>query len=449
MLVPLPIDPLLPDVVRSLAEQPSLVLEAPPGAGKTTRVPRALLEARSGRRRDRRPRAAPPRGPPGRAARRRGAGRGGRRADRLPGPLRGRLERADARSLRHRGGPHAPPPRPIPSSAGSERSSSTSSTSGTSTPTWRSRCSAASSADARPDLRVVVMSATLDAGPIAALPRARRRYAPRGGGSRSRIEHLARADDRPLALAGRVGRAARSCSDGLGRRRPRLPPGRRGDPAGARGVRSDRARGGLAPCSAARRSPAARAGPRDSPRVSAQGDPLDERRRVVGDDRRGRRRSSTAASRASLRTRPGRGLPTLRVEKISRASAAQRAGRAGRRGRDAASASTRRPTTTLDRSMTSPRSRRLDLAQTRLELAAQFGAAARSLEWFEPPPDAAIRAADELLARLGAIDAGGSRPRLGKRMLAFPLHPRLARVLVEAESAGRGRGRCPYRGPRG
>src|SRR5579871_1716672 len=45
MLVPLPIDPLLPDVVRSLAEHPSLVLEAPPGAGKTTRVPRALLDA--------------------------------------------------------------------------------------------------------------------------------------------------------------------------------------------------------------------------------------------------------------------------------------------------------------------------------------------------------------------------------------------------------------------
>ena len=41
----LPIDPLLPDVVRSLAAHPSLVLEAPPGAGKTTRVPRALLDA--------------------------------------------------------------------------------------------------------------------------------------------------------------------------------------------------------------------------------------------------------------------------------------------------------------------------------------------------------------------------------------------------------------------
>src|SRR5215470_9256887 len=45
MPAPLPIDPLLPDVVRALRAAPSLVLEAPPGAGKTTRVPRALLDA--------------------------------------------------------------------------------------------------------------------------------------------------------------------------------------------------------------------------------------------------------------------------------------------------------------------------------------------------------------------------------------------------------------------
>src|SRR3984957_2999987 len=42
---PLPIDPLLPAIVASLREVPTLVLEAPPGAGKTTRVPRALYDA--------------------------------------------------------------------------------------------------------------------------------------------------------------------------------------------------------------------------------------------------------------------------------------------------------------------------------------------------------------------------------------------------------------------
>jgi ATP-dependent helicase HrpB len=41
----LPIDPLLPEIVASLEARPALVIEAPPGAGKTTRVPRALLDA--------------------------------------------------------------------------------------------------------------------------------------------------------------------------------------------------------------------------------------------------------------------------------------------------------------------------------------------------------------------------------------------------------------------
>ncbi|MBS1149546.1 MAG: ATP-dependent helicase HrpB, partial [Myxococcaceae bacterium] len=44
-MTPLPIDPLLPEVVAALKTNPALVLEAPPGAGKTTRVPPALLDA--------------------------------------------------------------------------------------------------------------------------------------------------------------------------------------------------------------------------------------------------------------------------------------------------------------------------------------------------------------------------------------------------------------------
>ena len=44
-LTPLPIDPQLPAIVASLRERPNLVLVAEPGAGKTTRVPRAMLDA--------------------------------------------------------------------------------------------------------------------------------------------------------------------------------------------------------------------------------------------------------------------------------------------------------------------------------------------------------------------------------------------------------------------
>ena len=45
MATAFPITPLLPDILRQLATQPRLVLEAPPGAGKTTQVPLALLDA--------------------------------------------------------------------------------------------------------------------------------------------------------------------------------------------------------------------------------------------------------------------------------------------------------------------------------------------------------------------------------------------------------------------
>src|SRR5512142_211599 len=44
-MISLPIDPFIPKIVDSLRRHPSLVVEAPPGAGKTTRVPRAVLEA--------------------------------------------------------------------------------------------------------------------------------------------------------------------------------------------------------------------------------------------------------------------------------------------------------------------------------------------------------------------------------------------------------------------
>src|SRR5262245_4875448 len=44
-IVPLPIDPILPEICERLRQGTNLVLEAPPGAGKTTRVPRALLDA--------------------------------------------------------------------------------------------------------------------------------------------------------------------------------------------------------------------------------------------------------------------------------------------------------------------------------------------------------------------------------------------------------------------
>jgi len=142
---------------------------------------------------------------------------------------------------------------------------------------------------------------------------------------------------------------------------------------------------------------------------------------------------------------PWSGLPRLRVEKVSRASATQRAGRAGRTrpGR------CMRLYTKIDFERRPehqpPEIARVDLAELLLELRAQK--VDRQLAWLDPPPPAALAAAEELLTRLGAIEAteavktaapdqSAAVTALGRRMLRFPLHPRTARVLVEAEDRG-------------
>src|SRR5690606_26703256 len=76
---------------------------------------------------------------------------------------------------------------------------------------------------------------------------------------------------------------------------------------------------------------------------------------------------------------------------------------------------------------------RVDLAQTLLELHAS---GARDLAWLDAPKAESVSAAEGLLARLGAVDASGAVTDIGRRMLSFPLHPRQARLLVEAERRG-------------
>ncbi len=126
-----------------------------------------------------------------------------------------------------------------------------------------------------------------------------------------------------------------------------------------------------------------------------------------------------------------RALDTLDTERVSQASADQRAGRAARLGPGRA----HRLWDARDRLRAhgEPDIARIDLAGPLLDLAA-WGADPETFPWFEPPPADAVAAARALLQRLGALDGAALTP-LGRRMQTLPLPPRLARILIEAGGA--------------
>jgi len=137
---------------------------------------------------------------------------------------------------------------------------------------------------------------------------------------------------------------------------------------------------------------------------------------------------------------PWTGLPSLSLEPVSRASCAQRAGRAGRTRPGRVIRLYTRHDHDTRRAFELPEIARTDLAGAALELHGAGIAGLGALTWFEPPPAAAAGAAEELLVRLGAIAGGaGATARitaLGRRMLRFPVHPRLARIVCEGEARG-------------
>ncbi len=132
---------------------------------------------------------------------------------------------------------------------------------------------------------------------------------------------------------------------------------------------------------------------------------------------------------------PERGLDRLTLQRISKASATQRAGRAGRTapGRCIRLWSLKEHHTLADFEL--PEIRRVDLAQTVLALHAWGRPDPRTFNWYEPPPEETIAAAERLLAMLGALttESNGQITPLGRQMLALPAHPRLARLLLAAQ----------------
>jgi ATP-dependent RNA helicase HrpB len=127
----------------------------------------------------------------------------------------------------------------------------------------------------------------------------------------------------------------------------------------------------------------------------------------------------------------GTGLTRLATVPASRASADQRAGRAGRLGPGVAVRLWSKVEHAARPRFTDPEIRQADLAGLALELAV-WGTDSGALAFLDPPPARALGEARRLLTELGALDSDGVPTGAGREMVALPLHPRLARMLLAA-----------------
>ncbi|MCY9665474.1 ATP-dependent helicase HrpB [Paenibacillus alginolyticus] len=129
---------------------------------------------------------------------------------------------------------------------------------------------------------------------------------------------------------------------------------------------------------------------------------------------------------------PRTGMTRLTTVPVSIASADQRRGRAGRLGPGVCY---RLWTETEQRQLplsSTPEIREADLAPLALELAAWGVPDPASLVWLDPPPAAAYQQARELLVQLGALHEDGGLSAHGKRLASLGLHPRLAHMVLQA-----------------
>jgi ATP-dependent helicase HrpB len=153
-----------------------------------------------------------------------------------------------------------------------------------------------------------------------------------------------------------------------------------------------------------------------------------------------------------------RGINTLLIEKISQSSADQRAGRAGRTAPGVCVRLWSRPEHDERAPQELPEIKRLDLAEVVLTLKAAGVGDLRKFRWLEKPDEISLTHAEELLMDLGALRSDwegrhvadpnirdGGTPSLpkrlqitpiGRKMLAFPVHPRYSRMLLAAQEHG-------------
>ncbi len=427
---PLPIDPHLPAIVADVRERRGLVLVAEPGAGKTTRVPRALLDAGLGDIVVVEPR---------RIAARMAAHRVAHELGEPVGKRVGYRVRFDAKVSRETRVTF------VTEGILARRLDTDPDLEGVSivvfdelherhlhTDLALARARRARERRAlRSPLSIVAMSATLEAEPVARFLDAPIKNV-EGRTFPIDVRYAAAPDDRPLERRVRAA-VVRLLEEGLDGDVLVFLPG-----AGEIRRAAEELEG------------PARALSLDV--VPLHGDlPPDAQDRAI---RRGPRRKvilSTNVAETSLtiegvvavvdsglariaRCSPWTGLTSLDTLPISRASAAQRAGRAGR----VRAGVCERLYTRADHDARPLRDRpeieRVDLAEMVLSLRAA-GEDPRTFAYLEAPPANALESAERLLERLGAVERGAVT-ELGRAMLALPIHPRLARVALEAKRLG-------------
>jgi ATP-dependent helicase HrpB len=434
----LPISPLLPEIRASLAAQPNLVLEAPPGAGKTTQVPLALLETEwrgDGKIILLEPRRLAARGAAHRLAQQLDEAVGERvgyrvRLDKKIG-LKTRIECVTTglflRQLQ--GDPSLPGVAAILFDEFHERSVDAD---------LALAFALEAQAGLRPDLRLLVMSATLDGAAIQKLMPQARRITSEGRAFPVTTQHLG--DDTNTWIEKRMAAAIRRAATetegdilaflpGLGEIR-----------------RTERELGSI----------------EGAVILALHGDlPMPEQDRAIRPDPDGRRKIvlSTSIAESSLtiagiacvidsgqrrvaRFDPATGMTRLVTTKVSLANADQRRGRAGRLGPGTCY---RLWSSNSERALTPqpvPEILEVDLAPLALELAAWGIEDIAGLALLDPPPAGALGQARELLRELGALDDANRITAHGKAMAELGLHPRLAHMLITAKARGLGALAC-------